>query len=64
MEIGICINLPKEKDVLFKEFGESILSKIAPPKEQILAFYNPNKVFYKSRGVNSMVTYVHNLIKQ
>lgn len=64
MEIGICINLPKERDVLFKEFGESILSKIVLPKEQISAFYNPNKIVYKSRGVNSMVTNVHNLIKQ
>lgn len=64
MEIGIRINLPNEKDVLFKEFGESILSKIALRKEQISAFFNRNKVVYKSRGVNSIVTYVRNPIKQ
>lgn len=64
MEIGIRINLPNEKDVLFKEFRESILSKIAPPKEQISAFHNRNKVIYKSRGVNSILTYVHNPLKQ
>lgn len=64
MEIGIRINLSNEKDVLFKEFGESILSKLAPPKEQISAFYNRNKVIYKSRGVNRLVTHVHNPIKQ